>query len=191
VAKGSEREVEVLTEEETEKLLFSISDRRKVDVRESLVVTILLYTGLRVTELVNLKLKDIDLLACSLTVRCGKGGKIRDVPLRSEVNEAIKEYLCTKRKENKHNDSEYLFLTQRSGKMDRDTVNKILRKIGKETRLNLYPHKFRHTFCTRLVKKGVELTTVAKLAGHANIQTTASFYINTSRVDKEQAVNLL
>ena len=56
--------MEVLTEEETEKLLFSISDRRKVDVRESLVVTILLYTGLRVTELVNLKLKDIDLLAC-------------------------------------------------------------------------------------------------------------------------------
>lgn len=191
VAEGSEREVEVLTEEETEKLMFYISDRRKVDVRKSLVVTLLLYTGLRVTELVNLKLKDIDLLTFALTVRCGKGGKIREVPLRSEVTEAIKEYLCTDRKDNKHNDSEYLFLTQRSGKMDRDTVNKILKSIGNETRLNLYPHKFRHTFCTRLVKRGVELTTVAKLAGHANIQTTASFYINTSRVDKEQAVNLL
>ncbi|MCM3625645.1 tyrosine-type recombinase/integrase, partial [Brevibacillus borstelensis] len=54
-----------------------------------------------------------------------------------------------------------------------------------------YPHKFRHTFASRLIKKGVPLTTVSKLAGHSHITTTANFYINTSRQDKEQAVALL
>lgn len=75
--------------------------------------------------------------------------------------------------------------------MDKDTVNKLLKKYGQQLNLTMKPHKFRHTFCMRLLKKGAELTTVAKLAGHANIQTTAHFYINTSRADKEHAVNLL
>ncbi|WP_418223628.1 tyrosine-type recombinase/integrase [Clostridium isatidis] len=57
--------------------------------------------------------------------------------------------------------------------------------------MKMKPHKFRHTFCTRLIRKGVDLTTVAKLAGHANIQTTAQFYINTSREDKQRAIDML
>lgn len=191
VAKGSEKEVEVLTEQEAERLIFHISDRKKADTREQLIVTMLLFTGLRVSELVNVRLKDIDFLTSTLTVAWGKGGKLREVPLRPEVTEAIREYLNTDRKQNSHCSSDYLLLTQRAGKMDRDTVNKILKKIGSETGLSLHPHKFRHTFCTRLVKRGVELTTVAKLAGHAGINTTAAYYVNTSREDKQNAVALL
>lgn len=113
------------------------------------------------------------------------------MPLKPEAAQAVKEYLEGERKEYKQVQSPYLLLTQRAGKMDKDTVNKLLRKHGKKLNLDIYPHKFRHTFCTRLLNKGVELTTVAKLAGHANIQTIAQFYINTSKADKENAVALL
>ncbi len=190
VAAGSEGEVEVLTDAETEKLLFYIQSQ-KVTARDRLIILMLLYTGVRVSELVNVKLKDIDLLAMNLTISCGKGGKRREVPLKGEVIDAIKEYLEDERKRNKFAESEFLILTSRAGNMDRDAVNKLLNKMGKTLEIRLHPHKFRHTFCTRLLKRGAELTTVAKLAGHSSIQTTAKFYINTSQKDKRDAVEML
>ncbi|SMB82730.1 integrase/recombinase XerD [Desulfonispora thiosulfatigenes DSM 11270] len=190
VASGSEQEVEVFTDEEVERLLFYLENRNNVSQRDRAAIVLLLYTGLRVSELVNLKTKDIDFLTMYLKV-VGKGGKYREVPLKTEVIEAIKDYLEGERKNHKLVDSQYLLLTQRAEKMDKDTINKLLKKHGKQLHLEMYPHKFRHTFCTRLIKKGVEITTVAKLAGHANIQTTSDYYINTSREEKQHAVNLL
>lgn len=190
VAVGSEQEVEVFTDAEIEKLLFYVQSE-EVTSRDRLIILMLLYTGVRVSELVNVKLKDIDVLAMNLTVAWGKGGKRREVPLKGEVIEAIKEYLEGERKDNKFADSEYLILTNRSAKMDRDAVNRLLNRMESKLNIRIHPHKFRHTFCTRLLKRGVELTTVAKLAGHASIQTTASFYINTSHKDKREAVELL
>ncbi len=190
VALGSEQEVEVYTENEVERLLFYIQDTEKVSVRDKLIILILLYTGLRVSELVSIKIKDLDFLTMQLHV-VGKGGKIREVPLRPEVVEVSKEYMNTERREHKSAESAYLLLTQRAGKMDRDTVNKLLKKHGEYLGITMWPHKFRHTFCTRLLKVGVPLTTVSKLAGHSSIQTTSTFYINTSRQDKIEAVDLL
>ena len=190
VAAGSEGEIDVFSDEEVERMLFYLENRHLVSQRDKTVILLLLYTGLRVSELVGLKLADIDLLTRNLKV-VGKGGKYREVPLKLEAAEAIRVYLDVERRDHKQAESDYLLLTQRAGKMDKDTVNKFLRKHGKHLGLVLYPHKFRHTFCTRLLNKGVDLTTVAKLAGHASIQTTASFYINTSREDKQQAVDLL
>lgn len=190
VALGSEQEVEVYTENEVERLLFYIQDTEKVSVRDKLIILILLYTGLRVSELVSIKIKDLDFLTMQLHV-VGKGGKIREVPLRPEVVEVAKEYMNTERREHKSAESAYLLLTQRAGKMDRDTVNKLLKKHGEYLGITMWPHKFRHTFCTRLLKVGVRLTTVSKLAGHSSIQTTSTFYINTSRQDKIEAVDLL
>ena len=190
VAHGSEQEVEVYTENEVERLLFYIQDTEKVSVRDKLIILILLYTGLRVSELVSIKIKDLDFLTMQLHV-VGKGGKIREVPLRPEVVEVAREYMATERKDHKFLESAYLLLTQRAGKMDRDTVNKLLKKHGEYLGITMRPHKFRHTFCTRLLKVGVPLTTVSKLAGHSSIQTTSTFYINTSRQDKIEAVDLL
>lgn len=189
VAAGSEQEVEVFTDEEIEKILFCIQTE-EVTSRDRLIILILLYTGVRVSELVNVKLKDIDVLAMNLTVAWGKGGKRREVPLKGEVIEEVKEYLEGERRGNKFADSEYLILTNRSARMDRDAVNRLLNRMESKLNIRMHPHKFRHTFCTRLLKRGVELTTVAKLAGHASIQTTAKFYINTSQKDKRSAVEL-
>lgn len=190
VASGSEKEVEILEDDEIEKLLFYIQSD-EVTARDRMIIYFLLYTGVRVSELVNIKLKDIDMLAMNLTIAWGKGGKRREVPLKSEVIEAVKEYLEGDRRDSKFADSENLILTNRSAKMDRDAVNKLISRMEKKLGIRMHPHKFRHTFCTRLLKKGVELTTVAKLAGHASIQTTANFYINISHKDKRDAVELL
>lgn len=190
VAAGSEKEVEVFIDAEVERLLFYIQTE-KVRARDRLIILLLLYTGVRVSELVNVKLRDVDMLSMNLTVAWGKGGKRREVPLKGEVIDSVKEYLDGERRANKFACSEYLILTNRSPKMDRDAVNRVLKKIESKLIIRMHPHKFRHTFCTRLLKRGVELTIVAKLAGHSSIQTTASFYINTSSKDKREAVELL
>lgn len=189
IAQGSEKEVEIFSDDEIEKLLFYL-ESNDVKLRDKLIINTLLYTGVRVSELVNIKITAIDFLIMQMSV-VGKGGKVREIPLKTEVIETIKAYLNGERKEHKLKDSEYLFLSQRAEKLDRDTINKVLRKHGSKLNIVMKPHKFRHTFCSRLIKKGIPITTVAKLAGHANIQTTSDYYINTSRKEKQEAVNLL
>lgn len=189
VASGSEKQVEVYQEKQLDRLLFYVQGE-KVSARDRAVVLTLLYTGVRVSELCDIRVMNIDFLTGHLKV-VGKGGKVREVPLKPEVLEAMREYL-TLRAQSKYADSEYLFLGQR-GPLQRDAVNTLLEKLTDRARLDvrLKPHTFRHTFCTRLVKKGVPLTTVSKLAGHNSIETTARFYVNSSRDDKMKAVSML
>lgn len=185
VAAGSEKQVEVYSE----KQLFHVQSG-SVSIRDRAVVLALLYTGVRVSELCNLKLRHLDLLTGHIRVT-GKGGKVREVPLKPEVADAIRDYL-PERSKNKYADAEELFLGQR-GPLQRDAVNTLLEKLTTRASLDvrLKPHCFRHTFCTRLVRKGVPLTVVSKLAGHSSVETTARFYVSTSKEDKIQAVSAL
>lgn len=189
VAKGSEGEVEIFSDEEIERILFYL-ESKEVSLRNKLIVHILLYTGVRAGELVGITISNIDFLTSHLKV-IGKGGKMREIPIKNELLTLIKRFIETERKENKFSDSEYLLISQRAEKLDRDTVNKVLNSIGKEIKIKIYPHKFRHTFCSMLIAKGVAITTVSEIAGHSNIQTTMDYYINTSKKEKEAAVNLL
>ena len=190
IANGSEKAVEIYDDKLVNNLCLYVTNREKVSCRDKMIILLLLFTGVRVSELCSIKIKHIDFLTGHLKVT-GKGGKIREIPLKDEVIEAIKGYI-RERCKSKYKGSEYLILGQR-GAIQRDAVNTLLEK---HTRLGgfdkkLKPHTFRHTFCTRLVKKGVPITTVSKLAGHSNVETTAKFYINSSREDKIRAVNLL
>jgi integrase/recombinase XerD len=190
IADGSEESVDVLTEEQVEKLLFYVEDRQKVTLRNKLIVYLLLYTGVRVSELVGIQIADIDFLTSSLKVT-GKGGKRREIGLRQDVLHLIRQYMKEERSGSVFSDSPYLLLSQRAGKMHRDAVRDWLAKISKELGFKLHPHLFRHTFCTRLLKKGVDLTTVSKLAGHSTVNMTAKYYIQTTRQEKLDAVQLL
>jgi len=190
VATGSEGGISVFTNQQVNALLALANDRNKTSFRNRLIVHLLLYAGLRVSELVTLRLADLDLVACTLNVN-GKGGKLREVPLKAETINLTKEYLRNQRAKSKFADSDYLFVTQRAPKMHRDAINTMLERMSQELGFAMHPHQFRHTFCSMLVQKGVPLTTVAKLAGHASIQTTTAFYVNTSRKDKANAINLL
>ncbi|MFV2046288.1 tyrosine-type recombinase/integrase [Metabacillus sp. YM-086] len=190
VAAGSEHVVTALSDKEVEQLLFCLEDQRKVSRRNQLIAYLLLYTGVRVSELINIKLSDIDFLTNTLTVR-GKGGKVREISMRKDVVELINQYVKGDRMESKFRESEYLLVSQRAQKMHRDAIRDWLAKLSKELGFKLHPHLFRHTFCTRLLKKGVDLTTVSKLAGHATVNMTAKFYIQTTRQEKMEAVELL
>jgi site-specific recombinase XerD len=95
------------------------------------------------------------------------------------------------RSESNFSHSDYLLVSQRAEKMHRDAVRDWLTIISKELGFKLHPHLFRHTFCTRLLKKGVDLTTVSKLAGHSTVNMITRFYIQTTKQEKMDAVNLL
>lgn len=190
IAVGSEKEVQVLTDEQVEKLLFYVEDQKKVNLRNKLIVYLLLYTGVRVSELVGIKLADIDTLTSTINI-VGKGGKHREIGLREDVLQLVQEYRKKDRSDSIFSDSEYLLLSQRAEKMHRDAVRDWLAKVSKDIGFQLYPHLFRHTFCTRLLKRGVDLTTVSKLAGHSTVNMTAKFYIQTTREEKQTAVEKL
>ncbi|WP_342533891.1 tyrosine-type recombinase/integrase [Lysinibacillus sp. FSL K6-0057] len=187
IANGSEAEVSVLTPEQVDALLFHVE---KESNRNKLICYLLLFTGVRVSELVNLKLTDVDRLTAQLSVR-GKGGKFRDIPLRKDVLEVLEQYVSGERAANKFADSPFLLLSQRAGNMHRDGVRRFLEQTGQQLGFHIHPHMMRHTFCTRLLKAGVELSTVSRLAGHANFNMTVKYYINTSKEEKQNAVDLL
>lgn len=189
IAHGSEKEVTVMTEEQIEKFLFYIEDKNKVNQRNRLIGYLLLYTGIRVNELVNIRTEDICLLTGILKVK-GKGGKIREVSLRADVVEHIKLYLKD-RVNSPFTESPYLLLSQRRGFMHQDAVRNWLKVLSKALEFHLHPHLFRHTFATRLIEKGVNIVTVSKLAGHANVNTTIKYYIHTSKEEKQSAVERL
>ena len=190
IAVGSEDAVDALSEEQVEQLLFYVEKRNKVSARNKLIVYLLLYTGVRVSELVNIQLTDIDFLTSHLQV-IGKGGKRREIGLKQEVLQLVRQYIKEERSASVFHESGYLLLSQRAEKMHRDAVRDWLANISKELGFKLHPHLFRHTFCTRLLKKGVDLTTVSRLAGHSTVNMTAKFYIQTTKQEKMDAVNLL
>lgn len=190
IAAGSEDNVDALLDVQIEQLLFYVENRNKVSTRNKLIVYLLLYTGVRVSELVGIKIADVDFLTSQLTV-IGKGGKRREIGLRQDVLQLVRDYMREERSGANFSHSDYLLVSQRAEKMHRDAVRDWLAKISQELGFKLHPHLFRHTFCTRLLKKGVDLTTVSKLAGHSTVNMTAKFYIQTTKQEKMDAVNLL
>ena len=163
VASGSQKEVDVLDDGQVNRLLFFVQDRSNVSQRNELIVMLLLYTGVRVSELCQIRIDGIDFLTAELAIY-GKGGKHREVPLRHDLIEKIREYQKGERMQSKFADSPYLFVSQRNEKLARDSVNTLLEEIASKVGFRIYPHQLRHTFCTRLIRKGVDITTVSRLA---------------------------
>ena len=169
---------DVLTENEVEDILnfarnsvkiVSGNQRRKV-LRISCVVEILYATGMRVSELITLKVSDLRLQRRILNV-VGKGGKQRIIPITKRTLSVIHEWL-------KYipEDSIFLFPSYgMSGHLTRDAINKLLLEISLETdidRKRLTPHKLRHAFATHIMNRGADLRVVQELLGHSSISTT-------------------
>lgn len=190
IATGSEQVVDALTDAEVERVLAFVQDETKVSIRNRLIVHTLLYTAVRVSELVHIKLADIDSLTSTLIVR-GKGGKVREIGIRNDLMELIKTYQSSERRESKFHDSEYLFVSQRSKKMHRDAVRDWLAKISDDVGIKLYPHLFRRTCASLLLRRNVPIVTVSKILGHHSVDMTSKMYIQTSRKDKQDALDLL
>ena len=156
-----------LTREEVKRLLSVIPPTRK---RDRLIVLLLYGAGLRVSELCNLRRKDVDLERNLIVVRGGKGAKDRVVPIPAFLGDAIRDYL-----ESREDDSEYLIVEDRRRNKDRlstKTVWHLLKKYGERAGVEVTPHKLRHSFATHMLENGVDIRAIQELLGHSNLSTT-------------------
>jgi len=161
----------------------SASRSSPVTGRDSVMFELLYSSGLRVSELISLKLEDVSFDAGFLRVT-GKGGKERIVPLHSRALERLKRYISVDRPEIvRGRRSPYLFITGRGGPMTRQRFWQTIKKLGKRTGLDISPHTIRHSFATHLLEGGADLRSLQKLLGHADISTTQIYTkITTDRL---------
>ena len=176
----------VLSEEEIDKLL-DINLNTNFDYRNKAMLELMYSSGLRVSELVNLKVNDIDLVNSSVRI-FGKGSKERIIPLNDYATVALKNYILYYRTSLfKHGENNYLFLNNHGNKMTRQGFFKILSKIAKEKNIKteLSPHTLRHSFATHLLKHGADLRSIQELLGHSDISTTQIYtHITEERLQK-------
>jgi len=163
----------ILSEDEVIKLLdIDIIDN--YSYRNKAMLELMYSSGLRVSELVNLKLQDIDLTQ-DIVRTFGKGSKERVVPIGDFAKEYLEKYIYEYRSSLlKKKNSEYIFLSSRGDKMTRQAFFKIIKRIAKEKGINkeLSPHTLRHSFASHMLKYGADLRTIQELLGHSDISTT-------------------
>lgn len=151
-------------------------------VRDRAMLEMLYAAGLRISELLDLKVTDVS-LRNGFTRVFGKGSKERLVPLGTPAVDAVKRYLAQARPQLlKKRTSETLFLNVRGGRMSRMGFWKILQEYVKQAKIvkEVTPHTFRHTFATHLLEGGADLRAVQEMLGHASI-TTTQIYTHVDR----------
>lgn len=161
---------------EIEAILGSSCSSKKTSspsaVRDYVMFELLYSSGLRVSELISLKLEDINLEAGFIRV-LGKGSKERIVPIHARAIEGLKRYLSQDRQEIlKKKTSSYLFITNRGEPMTRQRFWQKIKEVGRKLRLNISPHTIRHSFATHLLEGGADLRSLQKMLGHSDISTT-------------------
>jgi integrase/recombinase XerD len=163
----------VLSEAEVEALLNAPDPATALGQRDSALLELLYATGLRVSELVGLNLKQLDLRR-GVVRPLGKGSKERVVPMVAPAVEKIQLYLSQGRAQLlKGRQSSYLFVNQRGGRLTRQGFWKILRRYARESGVRqLSPHTLRHSFATHLLSRGANLRVLQMLLGHADLATT-------------------
>ena len=148
--------------------------QKKISLRNITLISVMFSTGIRVSELCNIKLKDIDLLEKKLKI-FGKGSKERILYLgNSNVVQLCQMYLTYN---NTCKKNEYFFLNKFNKKLSEQTVRILLKKIESELELSTHitPHMFRHTFATTLLEKGVDIRYIQNILGHSSIYTYVTY----------------
>ncbi len=179
--KISQREIEIISWQEMERLLNQPKSNKIKDLRDKAILELLFSTGLRVSELVALNRDQINLKSEELTIR-GKGGKLRIVFLSQKAKLILKKYL-----DKRADVSEAMFVSLNKKAPSRLTQRSIQRMVSKRAReagiaKKVTPHTIRHMFATDLLQNGADLRAVQKLLGHSQISTTQVY---THITDKE------
>jgi integrase/recombinase XerD len=170
-----------LSVEDVERLLAATADRSPAELRDRAALETLYGAGLRISELVNLDVDDLDLEEGSVRA-FGKGSKERVVPLGRPARDALSRYLRIGRPELAgRNSRAALFLNQRGGRLTRQGCAKLLRANVQRAgiRKRVTPHTLRHSFATHLLEGGADVRVVQELLGHASVQTTQIYTLVT------------
>jgi integrase/recombinase XerD len=173
----------VLSLAEVEMLLNQPDTSRPLGLRNRVILETMYATGLRVSELIELRITDLNPEIGY--IRClGKGNKERVVPIGSKALAAIEEYLQSGRP-SLHPKGDYLLVNYMGEKLTRDGVRKILKKIARSAGIqkNISPHTLRHCFATHLLEHGADLRALQEMLGHADISTTQVYtHVDSKRL---------
>ena len=165
----------VIDVEEINSLIESIDINKKFGLRDRSIISLMYATGMRVSELINLKLVNLMNEDGFVNV-VGKGNKERFVPIGDSALEDLKKYLNTLRSllSRKSNSGGYIYLNYMGNRLSRTTIFKIIKSAVKSVGLSdkVTPHTLRHSFATHLLEGGADLRAVQELLGHSSITTT-------------------
>ncbi|MFA5370137.1 MAG: site-specific tyrosine recombinase XerD, partial [Candidatus Omnitrophota bacterium] len=175
---------ETLSLGEIEDMIKKPNTRDRIGLRDKAALELMYAAGLRVSELVNLEIDNVNLEAGFL--RCvGKGSKERIVPIGGQAQSAIRRYIDRSRVSMKRPQSpNALFLSRLGKKISRQSFWKMIKKYAKSAGINkdITPHTLRHSFATHLLERGADLRVVQEMLGHADISTTQIY----THIDKER-----
>ena len=161
--------------------MFNVPDTRTwIGSRNLLIIRMLYATGLRVSELVNVKINDINISDRTIRV-LGKGSKERIVVFGNNTKECLDDYLNRGRRQVDFHNSPYLFLNKDGNRLSTRYVRKIIDDIIIKASIEMHvsPHMLRHTFATGMLNNGADLVSVKDLLGHESLNTT-SIYTHVS-----------
>jgi site-specific recombinase XerD len=172
----------ILTDDEAEALLDALNCRYDSGLKNTCMFRLMLEVGLRVSELSELRRRDVDMTACRVTIRDGKGGKDRQVWMSEDLRNRIGEWL-----ERRPDTSEgWMFPTRTGQRTSPRSVRRSVKTYAERAELDdweaVSPHTLRHTFATNLLRKTGNIRLVQKALGHARLSTTM---IYTHIVDDE------
>ena len=177
---------DVLSPDEVSSIL-DIPLKNKYDYRNKAMLEILYGSGLRISELISLTLRDIDME--NDIIRCfGKGSKERIIPINDYEKFFLKEYLEVRSSFLINGNNDYLFLNNHGNKMTRQGFLKNLHKILKEKGIhkNVTPHTLRHSFASHLLEGGADLRSIQMLLGHSDISTTKIYtHISNEKIKED------
>lgn len=170
-----------ITEEKINFLLDEIDFPESFEgQRNKLIISLFYFTGIRSTELINLKLIDVDFYNQTLKV-LGKRNKERILPIHPLLKSSLTNFINIWRKESNDSSNKFLFLTSKGNKLYPklvyNIVNKTLAQITTQSKKG--PHVLRHTFATHMLNNGADLNSVKELLGHANLSATQIYTHNT------------
>ena len=158
-----------MSESEVEKLLNSPDASKDIEQRDKAMIEMLYATGMRISELVNLKITDIDMNRSVIKVM-GKGSKERLIPFGESASEALFNYLKTR----KDSSSKEVFISNRGRKITRVAFWQRIKVylLRENLKISISPHTLRHAFATHLLNRGADLRSVQLLLGHSDLSTT-------------------
>ena len=174
----------VLSRAQVNQLIATPDPRSPLFARDVAILELLYASGLRATELCELKLKDVNLQVGCVRV-LGKGSKERIVPLGRAAAEAVARYLLESRSAYDRHNSEALFLSRSGKPLERIALWMLVEKYGRRSGLlkSISPHTLRHCFATHLLGGGADLRVVQELLGHSDISTTQIYtHVDQSRL---------
>ena len=174
IPKKDKKLPEVLTKDEVKRLIESADN-----VKSRLIISLLYSSGLRVSELVNLKIDELDFDEKTGWVRKGKGSKDRIFTISNNLAEELKEYL------NERKDNKYIFSKDKA--LSTRNIQKIIKGTRERANINkkVTPHTLRHSYATHLLEQGTDIRIIQAMLGHANLNTTQIYtHISSEQIKK-------